>query len=325
MRRVRTTFVILTAAVLWAGLSCATETSEEQAPVRKAGFALKKEYITERAIPTYVLYSEQFADAKKPVVICVHGGGTFHPPAKFSTSKKEMWLASPGSDDGVYRLAGKGFLVLMIDGWWGGERYKPEYEKLVEENMFAANFRGWRETAEDVSRIIDYLATRRDADATRVGMMGASGGGITGLMAACIEPRLKAVVAWMATCDLSGLGWNLTPGRTAADQIDAVPGLEKDIERFDAAYAYQKIPPIALAIINNKTDPVIPYEKAEKLYEKLKPLYAQCPDRLSFELLDLPQPKHGLPPEGFTHGFEWLEKFLLGAEGTENVKPDRNR
>jgi len=282
----------------------------EERPVAKPGFVLKKEYITERRIPTYILYAEQFAERKKPVVISVHGGGTFHPPTEWPTSRKEMWFR-PELADGVYRLAGNGFMVMMIDGWWGGERYKPEYAKLVEENPFAANFRGWRETAEDISRIIDHLATRADADEDRVGMMGASGGGITGLMAACTEPRLKAVVAWMAACDLAGASDALTPGTSVAEMVKAVPGLQEEIEKFDAAYAYEQIPPIALAIINNKTDPVIPYEKAQKLYEKLKPLYTECPDRLKFELLELPKPKHGLPPEGFINGYEWLERFLL--------------
>ncbi len=279
-------------------------------PTARDGFVLKKEYITERKIPTYVLYADEFATKKKPVVICIHGGGTFHPPTEWPTSKKDMWL-QPNLDDGVYRLAGNGFLVMMIDGWWGGERYKPEYAKLVEENLFAANFRGWRETAEDISRIIDCLEARADADESRVGVMGGSGGGITGLMAACTEPRLKAVVAWMATCNLAQVWDVLTPGKPVAEMIEAVPGLRERIERFDAAYAYNNIPPIALAIINNKTDPVIPYKRAQELYEKIKPLYARYPERLKFELLELPEPKHGLPPEGFVHGYEWLERFLL--------------
>jgi acetyl esterase/lipase len=252
----------------------------ESAPIAREGFVLKKEYLTDRDIPTYVLYAEEFAQRKKPVVICIHGGGTFHPPTEWPTSKKEMWLQR-GLDDGVYRLAGHGFMVMMIDGWWGGERYKPEYAQLVEENVFAANFRGWRETAEDISRIIDYLATRPEADQDRVGIMGGSGGG------------------------------------PLADIIKTVPGLQEEIKKFDAAYAYERIPPIALAIINNKTDPVVPYEKVRELYEKLKPLYSEYPERLKFELLELPEPKHGLPPEGFIHGYEWLERFLLEGTGAK--------
>jgi len=288
----------------------AAQKPAESAPTAREGFVLKKEYVTDREIPTYVLYAEESAGRKKPVVICIHGGGTFHPPTQWPTSKKEMWL-HPDLVDGVYRLAGNGFMVMMIDGWWGGERYRPEYAQLVEENVFAANFRGWRETAEDISRIIDYLAGRPEADQGRVGIMGGSGGGITGLMAACTEPRLKAVVAWMAACDLSAIWKNLTPGQPLADMIKAVPGLQEEIEKFDAAYAYERIPPIALAIINNKTDPVVPYEKVRELYEKLKPLYTEYPERLKFDLLELPEPKHGLPPEGFIHGYEWLERFLL--------------
>jgi 2,6-dihydroxypseudooxynicotine hydrolase len=51
--------------------------------------------------------------------------------------------------------------------------------------------------------IIDYLETRRDIDATRVGMLGVSLGGFFAVRAAAAEKRLKAVVMLASGYDLA--------------------------------------------------------------------------------------------------------------------------
>ena len=48
---------------------------------------------------------------------------------------------------------------------------------------------GWR--VWDVMRTIDYIATRPELDASRVGCMGISGGGTVTLFATALEPRIR--------------------------------------------------------------------------------------------------------------------------------------
>lgn len=48
-------------------------------------------------------------------------------------------------------------------------------------------------TTHDVQLLLDYLATRSDLDTTRIGMFGQGSGGTIALLAASVEPRLKAV------------------------------------------------------------------------------------------------------------------------------------
>jgi pimeloyl-ACP methyl ester carboxylesterase len=57
---------------------------------------------------------------------------------------------------------------------------------------------GWR--TYDVMRTIDWIATRKELDARRVGCMGISGGGTVTLFAAAIEPRIRAA---FASCSLN--------------------------------------------------------------------------------------------------------------------------
>src|SRR5206468_131353 len=51
---------------------------------------------------------------------------------------------------------------------------------------------GWR--VWDIMRTIDYIATRTDLDAARVGCMGISGGGTATLFASALEPRLRVAM-----------------------------------------------------------------------------------------------------------------------------------
>jgi dienelactone hydrolase len=51
---------------------------------------------------------------------------------------------------------------------------------------------GWR--VYDVMRVLDYIATRPELDAGRVGCMGISGGGTATLFAAALEPRIRAAM-----------------------------------------------------------------------------------------------------------------------------------
>ncbi|HEX7140629.1 MAG TPA: alpha/beta hydrolase family protein, partial [Vicinamibacterales bacterium] len=51
---------------------------------------------------------------------------------------------------------------------------------------------GWR--VWDIMRTIDYIGTRTDLDANRVGCMGISGGGTATLFATALEPRIRAAM-----------------------------------------------------------------------------------------------------------------------------------
>jgi len=58
--------------------------------------------------------------------------------------------------------------------------------------MLGQTLVGWR--VWDVMRTVDYIATRPELDATRVGCMGISGGGTATLFAAALEPRIGAAL-----------------------------------------------------------------------------------------------------------------------------------
>lgn len=93
--------------------------------------------------------------------------------------------------------AKEGFLMLIYDPFGQGERVTGPYANCSEHNRFGAaaihlgrstaGFRIW-----DGMRALDYLQSRPDVRADRLGLMGNSGGGTMTALIMALEPRLKA-------------------------------------------------------------------------------------------------------------------------------------
>lgn len=125
---------------------------------------------------------------RRPVVINLHGTG--------------------GNKDGqrklLIQLARAGFIGVAIDGRYHGARAKGGKAAKSTEYVAAA-LRAFRQpgteypffydTAWDIMRLIDYLATRDDVDAHRIGLWGFSKGGIETYLAAAADPRIAAAVS----------------------------------------------------------------------------------------------------------------------------------
>ncbi len=124
---------------------------------------------------------------RRPVVIALHGTG-----------------GNKGNFAGLLaNLARKGFVAVAIDGRYHGERTKSgggdqEYQDAI--------LRAWNgskehpffyDTVWDVMRLVDYLETRDDVDASRIGLMGISKGGIETYLAAAADPRIAVAVPFI--------------------------------------------------------------------------------------------------------------------------------
>ncbi|MGO4741822.1 alpha/beta hydrolase [Serratia quinivorans] len=80
------------------------------------------------------------------------------------------------------KLAEQGFVTLAIDlSFWGESEGQPRH--AVSPDIYA----------EDFSAAVDYLGTRSDVDANRIGVLGICGSGSFVISAAKIDPRMKAI------------------------------------------------------------------------------------------------------------------------------------
>ena len=186
----------------------------------------------------YGILRKPWHTPKPPVVILVPG---------LDSVKEEMHTYG---DDFLRR----GMAVLAIDGPGQGEM---EFD-------FPMRF----DYEVPVRYAIDYLESRPDVDAGRVGLMGVSLGGYYAPRAAAFEPRLKAAIA---NCG----GYNLVhrferlPGHTRATFIYRIKAASEAEAReklaaFNLQGVMEKIR-CPLLIIMGRRDRLVPPENAERM------------------------------------------------------------
>jgi dienelactone hydrolase len=149
---------------------------------------------------------------------------------------------------------------------------------------------GWR--VFDVMRTIDWIETRPDLDAKRVGCMGCSGGGMATVFAAAVDPRIKAslVSSYLNTfrdCVMS-----------ISHCIDNyVPGILNWAEMYDVAGL---IAPRPLWAESGERDTIFPIAASKASFGKVKKIYEVfgAADNTGQEVFDGPHGfsgKLGLP------------------------------
>jgi len=269
-----------------------------------------------------VLMKAEGSRGRRPVVVALHGTGG---------SKANMLSL-------CRKLATNGFVAVAIDGRYHGERTKSG--KGADE-YYEAITRTWREGREhpfyydtvwDVMRLLDYLKTRRDVDAKRIGLIGISKGGIETYLAAAADKRIAVAVPVIG---VQSFRWALKndqwQGRikTIQNAFDAavtdagvtnvarefvrtfydrvVPGIYGE---FDGPAMLPMIAPRPLLVINSDSDPNTPLPgvkesatAAEKAYRK-----AGSEDRFAFRIQE--NTAHRVLPESERAAIEWLVKWL---------------
>jgi dienelactone hydrolase len=143
-----------------------------------------------------------------PCVLLLHGW----------SGSKENWFT-----DGNYISGGQtrksllaaGFAVLALDAQCHGDRIASNDFAPV--NHFIDKDAGnprkgyftlreiYTQTVVDYRRAVDYLETRREIDATRIGVLGYSMGGTQTFMLTAVEPRIRVAVACAVPADTKKL------------------------------------------------------------------------------------------------------------------------
>jgi dienelactone hydrolase len=90
------------------------------------------------------------------------------------------------------RITAGGFAAVGFVSALTGQRYtnRPMKQWFVSELQESL-----ATTVHDVQMILNFLATQKDLDLTKVGMFGQGSGGTIAILAAAVEPRLKAIDA----------------------------------------------------------------------------------------------------------------------------------
>jgi dienelactone hydrolase len=169
-------------------------------------------------------------------------------------------------------LAQEGYVTLTLEQRGLGELGQVDH--LILDNIARLMGRTWLGMVlEDGLRGLDYLQSRADVDASRLGVTGLGLGGGLALYTAALDERVCAVVVQ------NYLGGDIDPLAVGGHGCDFVPGLRRYAELSDVArlvvprpvlYAYPESLPTTTA--------------ARVWFDKLRPSYEvfRCPDRTNF-------------------------------------------
>ncbi len=175
----------------------------------------------------------------------------------------------------AFFAASAGYASLVIDLYGHGERLRPVTAKVGSQAQELAV--GVRQTAVDVRRGLDYLATRREIDPGRVGLVGISLGAIIGTVSAGVDGRVKAVAL------ISGGGdWGLILRTLSARNapvggrnMNGLKGLDwakvsADLAAEDPLTFVPHIAPRPLLLLHGRKDDIIVPQAASELYAAAK-------------------------------------------------------
>jgi dienelactone hydrolase len=197
-----------------------------------------------------VLFQPRELTAATPAVILQHGA---------NTSKDDFYIQAPAR-----RWAGAGWSVLAIDLAEHGERSAGEpldplaRRRLIGKPAFVA------ESVADLRRAVDVLETTAGVDASRIGFVGFSLGGMLGTIFAAQEPRVRLAAIVIAGSFAYTRYWER--GTTEAERARR----RAAAEATDPVFFVAAIAPRPLLMVNTEDDPIFPREAVRTLFEAAK-------------------------------------------------------
>lgn len=293
-------------------------------------------------VPAYLLVPKRAAGktGKFPAIVALHDHGGFYLWGKEKLVETggepqvlKKWRTSYyGGNSIASVLARLGYVVLVIDMFYWGERRmlmhddpadwreRPasisaeriaafnqrasQSEQLVGRTIFSAGFTWSGVMFWDDIRSVDYLVTRPEVDADRIGCVGLSVGGLRACHLAALDDRIKAsvVVGWMTSFPAQ-LRRHI---RHTIGHTKLVPGLYRYLDYPDVASLAM---PAALMVINGKRDALFEPGGVAASFEKLARCYqkAGIPERLATRLYDAP---HEFSAEMQSEAWEWLKRWV---------------
>jgi len=289
-------------------------------------------------VPAYVLIPKK-AKLPAPGIVALHCHGGFYVWGKdklvdvdgehpaLTEYKQELYQGKSVASE----LVRRGYVVIIIDAFYWGERRMlldqdpPSYrdshrmtkaevsdfnrrsqqsEQLVARSLFAAGITWPGVLLWDDLRTVDYLASRPEVDAQRLGCVGLSLGGYRSFLLAALDPRIKVAV---------DVGWMTSFASQIRRHIVNTIGLTFHIAGL---YRYVDLPdlaaliaPRALLVINGARDSLFAPDGVRAAFEKIGACFhkAGASDHQRCRLYDAP---HEFNRQMQDEAFAWLAQWL---------------
>lgn len=255
------------------------------------------------AIPTDV-------KGKVPVVLGMHG---------HSSSKDNIFGSDPSTHQNVMALlTSNGYAVMAIDSYFNGERKgtgpagTAEMQNRSvdqEESQFKINLwfgrSLWGMQLRDEQIALDYLETRPEIDATRIGAEGMSMGSTRAWWLAALDDRVKTVVGVACFTRYKEL---IEQRELRAHGIYYfVPGM---LNHFDTEAVMGLIAPRPFLVLTGDSDKGSPLSGMLTLEKKLDAVYSLYKEKDKFKSIIYPNTGHVFTDEMKVEMLQWFDTYL---------------
>ena len=214
-----------------------------------------------------------------PVIILMHGYG----------DRKTVDYIEAGNKI----MLENGFAVLRLDIANHGDRIKEDFDFSFTNPETKYRTRDVLiQTVFDLRRAVDFIETRKELDAGKIGYFGISLGGIIGTVFCGVDQRVKVPVIALA-----GGGMHLMFGTEALSDET-----KEYLSMIEPLNFVEHIAPRPLLMINAEDDDVIPPMMSKLMYKKAKE-----PKKIIW----LPGKHHDLPVQkAYDAGVIWISEHL---------------
>ncbi|HEY4062937.1 MAG TPA: acetylxylan esterase [Puia sp.] len=276
-----------------------------------------------------LIYKPVTGEKSYPAVIFLHGTGGKKDSKEITTM--------------LYQLTKRGIMGIAIDARYHGARVSGGAHGSKQ--YVEACTRAWEntdathqehpfffDTVYDLWRLMDYLVTRPDIKADRIGMGGISMGGIETWMAASVDPRVKVIVLdiaaqsfkWSLDNDrwqgrvgtirgahvqaAKDLGDSAVNGRNVKIVWDKLlPGITGE---FDCPSLIRLMAPRPLLILSTEKDQNCPLPGAKIAYASAMTAYTNQNAMADLKMDIAPNLPHTTTPEHTQMTLDWFSKWL---------------
>ncbi len=243
---------------------------------------------------------------RRPCILLLHEhGGT----------KDSVCLDVNARDHAGTQLVRRGYIVAAIDSYFHGERvgHGPggaAENKAAQELQFSKinlwlGRSLWGMQVRDEQCFLDYLVTRPDIDAEKIGASGMSMGSTRSWWLAAVDDRVKAIVGVVCFTRYTEL---IQHGYLRAHGIYYfVPGM---LQHFDTEAIHALVAPRPHLELSGDQDPGTPLDGVETLERKLADLYTLYGKPENFHSAVWTKTGHEYLPEMRDRMIAWFERHL---------------
>ena len=235
---------------------------------KRASYVLEKLLLDLNGIepvPAYFVYPRD-KKGPFPAILYNHAHG-----GNYVLGKDELIYGREALQKPPYAevLTQKGYCALCIDAWCFGERRGRTESETFKQMLWMGQVL-WGMMVYDSLRAIDYLVSRPDVDASRLGTMGISMGSTMAWWVAALDTRIKVCIDICCLTDFQAL--IESRGLDGHGIYYYVPGLLKHFTTSDINKLIVPRPHLSLA---GNFDRLTPPQGLDRIDAELKEAYAQ--------------------------------------------------